>query len=173
MSDEMREPDRHALAFAMLTQLPKYGNWAEAVREFETPHGTIGYRQASMLWILRHQLLPPEELTPTHFAETFRVQPSVVTRALAKLEQHGFIERSICPHDTRVSLISITEAGIAVSEYIEHLFIDDLLGVMAEISDDQIAELERSVALLDRIANDLDRRRLGRTRRAPREVDRQ
>lgn len=46
---------------------------------------------------------------------------------------------------------------------------DDLLAALADISAEQLAELQRSVVLLDRIADDLDRRRLGRTRRAPRD----
>ncbi len=160
------DEERHEVAFAMLTQLPKFGVWAEAIREFATPYGTLGYRQASVLWAIRHGLLLPEELTPTGFATYFRIQPSVVTRALAKLEQSGFIVRSVDAHDTRVSHIATTEAGAAISRYIEQLYIDDLLSTLDDLSDDQLAELKRSLALLDRIADQLDRQRLSRTRRA-------
>jgi DNA-binding MarR family transcriptional regulator len=167
MTAEPRETSRRALAFAMLTQLPRFGIWAESVREFDTPFGTIGYRQASILWVLRFELLPRELMTPTGFATFHRIQPSVVTRALAKLEQHGFIQRAIDPVDTRVSHISITEAGIAISQYIEQLYIDDLLAALAIVPDAELCELERSVAVLSRIVDDLDERRLRRTRRAP------
>jgi DNA-binding MarR family transcriptional regulator len=168
MDGAPRVESRRNLAFAMLTQLPKYGIWAESMREFETPYGTIGYRQAAILWVLRYQLLAPDEMTPTGFASFHRIQPSVVTRALAKLEQSGFIERTIDPADTRVSHISITEVGTAISRYIEQLYMDDLLTALVIVPDAQLGELERSVALLNRIVDDLDQRRLGRTRRAPR-----
>lgn len=166
MPDDVREPDRPALAFAMLTQLPRFGNWAEGVREFETPYGTIGYRQASILWILRYGLLPADELTPSGFAIFFRIQPSVVTRALAKLEQSGFIDRSTDKYDTRVCHIGITDAGEEISRYIERLFMDDLLCAMSDIPDDELAGMHHALALLDQIALSLEERRLSRTRRA-------
>jgi DNA-binding MarR family transcriptional regulator len=157
--------DRRSLAFEMLTKLPRFGNWAESMREFETPYGTIGYRQAAILWYIRYQLLPPTELTPTGFATAFRVQPSVITRALTKLEQHGFITRSIDPQDTRVSHIAMTESGAAISIYIEQLYVDDLLDAMSGIPDEQLPELERSLVLLDQIAVRLEQRRESRMRR--------
>lgn len=166
MSPDERERSRLALAYSMLTSLPKYGHWAESVREFQTPYGAIGYRQAAILWVLRHNLLPPDEMTPTGFAHLHRVQPSVVTRALAKLEQGGFIERTIDLEDTRVSRIAITPQGSEISVYIEKLYVEELLTALAPISDDEIALLRQSVETLNAIAEQLDLLRLGRTRRA-------
>ena len=157
----------YALARSILTSLPKFGVWANTVREFATPHGTIGYRQAAILWALRYELLPQSDITPTGLAAFFRIQPSVVTRALAKLEASGFIERAVDPRDTRVSRILITEPGRAVSNYIEQLYIDDILDSTAQLDDAQIDSLKEAVAVLDDIADDLDRKHLGRTRRGP------
>ncbi len=167
MTAPEQETARLSLAHTMLNSLPRFGRWAEMVREFETPYGTIGYRQAGILWVLRFGLLPPEEMTPTGFAHFHRVQPSVVTRALAKLEHGGFIERTTDPDDTRVSRISITPQGTAISVYVEQLYIDDLLAALAPVSDCDIGGLLEAVATLDTIVERLELLRLGRTRRAP------
>lgn len=154
------------LAHAMLTALPKFGIWAQTMREFQTPYGTIGYRQASILWVIRYRLLPPDEMTPTSFASFHRIQPSVVTRALAKLEQGGFICRTVDPADTRVSRIDITETGTLISQYIEEIYMAELLAVLDPLTAEQHHALACAMPVLDAIADDLDRRRLGRTRRA-------
>mgnify|MGYP000479316547 CR=1 FL=1 len=92
MTSDERTRERLTLARTMLNSLPRFGQWADTVREFETPFGTIGYRQASILWLLRYELIPPSDMTPTGFAHFYRVQPSVVTRALAKLvDQVAFV----------------------------------------------------------------------------------
>ncbi|MCO5223309.1 MAG: MarR family transcriptional regulator [Thermomicrobiales bacterium] len=157
---------RLALARSMLNSLPRFGQWAESVREFDTPHGTIGYRQAAILWVLRYELLPSDEMTPTGFAHFHRVQPSVVTRALAKLEQGGYVTRMIDAHDTRISRIAITPRGTAISVHIEQLYLDDLICALGPVSDTEIDTLRQSVATLNSVAERLDLLRLGRTRRA-------
>lgn len=167
MTHNQRDEPRLALARSMLDSLPKFGHWAEAVREFDTPHGAIGYRQAAILWVLRYGLLPPEEMTPTGFAHFFRVQPSVVTRALAKLECGGYVTRATDRRDTRVSRIAITPQGEAISIAVEQLYVDDLLSALGPISDAEIAQLQASVETLNSIAERLDLLHLGRTQRAP------
>jgi DNA-binding MarR family transcriptional regulator len=149
----------------MLDALPRFGQWADTVREFETPYGTIGYRQAAILWVLRYELLPAHEMTPTGFATFFGVQPSVVTRALAKLEQSGFVERSIDAQDTRVSRIAMTTSGRAISVFVERIYVDDLLAALEPISEDEVARLHQAIETLDEIAGRLDLLRIGRSKR--------
>ena len=167
MTGNERNYARLSLAHTMLNSLPRFGRWAESVSEFKTPYGTIGYRQAGILWVLRFELLPPDEMTPTCLAHFHRVQPSVITRALAKLEHGGYIERSVDQDDTRVSRISITPLGTQISVYIEQLYIDDLLTALSPVSDGDIATLQDAVATLNGIAERLELLRLSRTRRAP------
>lgn len=166
MTPDRWDDSRLTLSYAMLNSLPKFGQWADTVREFETAHGTIGYRQAAILWAMRYELLPPHEMTPTGFAKLHHVQPSVITRALAKLEHAGFVERTINPHDTRVSHISITAQGTAISQSIEQLYLDDLRYALEAVSDEEIATLQQSVVTLNQIADKLDLLRRGRTRRS-------
>ena len=158
----MTDPDRAGLAKLIVASLPKFGTWAYSFRDFETPYGKVGFRQLAILWILRYELVPPDELSPSRLAAIPNVQARVITRALAKLEASGFITRTVDARDSRVFRLAITEKGRHVSELVEQLYDDEVIESMAWLSDDQVAELRRSVELLDRIANDLERKSLRR-----------
>ena len=159
----MTHPLRAELARRMITTLPRFGSWANSIREFQTPYGTVGFRQAAILWVIRHGLLPEDELTPTRLAAFFRVQPSAITRALARLEASGLIERTVDPADSRSVRISITGKGRQISEYVEALFVDDILDSLSVLGDEEVACLRRCLGLLAAIATDLERKRAERT----------
>lgn len=159
----MANPYRAELAQRMITTLPRFGNWANGIREFETPHGKVGFRQAAILWVIRYHLIPENEITPTRLAAFHRVQPSAITRALAKLESSQLIERTADPTDSRSVRIAITEKGRQVSEFVEALFVNDILDSLSRLTDEHIEELRRSVDLLAQIAGDLERKRAQRT----------
>jgi DNA-binding MarR family transcriptional regulator len=156
---------RADLAFRIVATLPGYGSWADSFRDFDTPYGKVGYRQLSILWALRFGLLPQHEFSPTRLAAFFRVQPSVATRALAKLESAGFITRAVDASDARVSHIAITEKGRDVSVFVERLFVNDVRDSIAGLTDDQIAELHRSMEILTAVLEDLQAKRERRTGR--------
>jgi len=149
----------------MVATLPRYGNWANSVREFPTPYGTIGYRQTSILWILHYHLLRANQISPTGIAAAQRVQPSVVTRALAKLEAARFIERSMDPDDARVVRIAITEQGRLVSEFVERLFVDDVQDSMADLDDADVGALRHAVETPVGIVEEPERKRQRRSAR--------
>src|ERR671924_1049805 len=52
-------------------------------------------------------------LTPSELAELERVQRPSATRIIARLAEAGLVERAADPSDGRVSLVSITRAGVA------------------------------------------------------------
>lgn len=152
----MTENDRQRLASRMVIVLPKYGLWANGFRDVVTPHGRVGYRQFIVLWMLRFDVLEPDEVTATRLASYFDVQPSVMTRALAKLELGGLIHRTVDEGDRRRSRIDITDAGRETCEYVQDVITRSLLSSMSFLSDTQVAELERNVEVLDQIVNDLE-----------------
>lgn len=157
----MADDARRQLASRMVVVLPRFGLWANGFREVTTPHGRVGYRQFTILWMLRHEIFAPEEVTATRLAEFFDVQPSVMTRALAKLELAGFISRKVDPADRRRSHIVITDTGREVSESVQEVITQDLLHSMSLLKDDQIDELGHNIELLDQIADDLERQQDG------------
>lgn len=158
----MPDTARADLARQMMRTLPAFGNWANSFRDFETPYGKVGFRQLAILWILRHGLIPEEDISPSRLATYHRVQPSVVTRALDKLEAGGFIVRSVHPADGRRFRITMTAKGREVSEFVERLYVEDMIDSMAFLDDAGIDDLQRNVSTLARIVDDLERRRLER-----------
>ena len=151
--------ERGQLAARMVQVLPVFGEWAKAVRDFETPYGKLGFRQASILYGMRHGQIGDGAVSPGILADHYGVQPSVITRVLVRLEGGGFITRRIDPSDGRAQTLHITDLGTTISAHIEELFVHEMLDSMAFVDDDQLEDLRASLAILQRIALDLDARR--------------
>ncbi len=152
--------DRRKVANRIVVALPQFGTWAAATNEFETPHGRVGYRQLSLLFAMRERMLPGDKVTPSAVASFFQVQPSVVTRIIAKLEASGFVTRIGDPHDGRSFHIEISDRGIEISRYVEEIYNQEVFEELSGLDDDEIAELARAVEILDRIGRNLiDKRR--------------
>jgi len=168
MSLERSIPDssRKRLANRMVTSLPKFGAWAEAIREYDTPWGNYGFRQLSLLWALRFHDISPEAPTPSAIAAYFQIQPSVVTRLLARLEEHGCIRRVTDPNDGRSVTIEVTELGMDLSRYVENIYDEEMSEALAFLSDDEVTELRRVVETLDMISTKLLNDRKQRVRPA-------
>jgi DNA-binding MarR family transcriptional regulator len=155
------DPDRRRLANHMAVMLPRFGHWISNVQEFETPYGHVGRRQIEVLWALRHNEI--DDATPSRIAEHFGIQPSVMTRVLARLEGHGLVDRTPDPADGRRSTVRITERGLRTSEFVEDLFTQEMLDSMATLSDAQIDQLRACIAMLDEVADHLLDQRQRRT----------
>lgn len=156
--EDMTDASRRALARQMAIILPTFGHWASGIRDFETPYGRLGARQVAILWLLRHEDIPADRLSPTRIAEFHHVQPSVVTRALAKLEEGGFIERSMDDLDRRRTHLELTDKGREASEYVEELYVHEMLAGMQALEDQQIASLQQSMGTLEQLATILEER---------------
>ena len=146
---------RQQLAIRMLQVLPGFGSWASSIRNFETPFGRVGLRQLSILYIMRYPQLGAESPTPGDLADWFEVQPSVITRSLARLEANGFIERITDPDDRRIARLSITPKGIEVSEYVENLFVRELRRSTDAFSTTQVKDLSHWIEVLRGIREDI------------------
>lgn len=144
----MTGPTSEQLATLMVHTLPGWGLWATDVRDFQTPFGSIGFRQASILWVLRYEELPESERTPTGLARHFGVQNSAITRAVDKLVAGGFVTRMAAPHDRRVQILTITETGQQISVFIEQLYTAPLQGVLEELGEDERSRLSEQLDVL-------------------------
>lgn len=167
----MSNQDRERLALRMVTTLPRFGMWSTTFRDFDTPHGKLGYRQTAILWLLRYEQLPKEHLTPTRIAAFHHVQPSVVTRALDKLAAGGYITRTHDEVDRRRIHIAITDKGQEASIYVERLYLDAITASMGDLDDQQIAGLSTNLELLDDITTTLEDRRTRRPAESVKDTD--
>lgn len=160
MSNEMN--GSLELAARMVHTLPGWGLWAIDVRDFGTPYGSIGFRQASILWVLRSESITDEERTPTGIAKHFGVQNSAITRAVDKLERGGYLVREVAFEDRRRHYLVLTQKGADISEWIERLYTAPLQEVLTELTDEERHALEAQVDVLQKI--------LGRIRNLPMEL---
>ena len=151
----MVDDKRGELARQIISVLPQFGAWATAIRDFETPYGKLGFRQLAILWTIRHKRIPDEQLSPTTLAEHQNVRPSVITRALTRLEEGGFIERAIDLSDRRRITLTCTPKGRDVSIYVEELYLREIVDAMGHLTSRQVDDLLRAINTLDEIAEHL------------------
>jgi DNA-binding MarR family transcriptional regulator len=97
----------------------------------------------------------------SELAELTNASLSRLSHVVAKLEQHGWVHRSTCPHSGRVTLATLTDAGMAVVvdtapqhvEAVRALVIDALepsqLEQLATISGQLLSNLEAGPAPAD------------------------
>lgn len=136
------------LATRMVHTLPGWGLWAIDVRDFETPYGSIGFRQASILWVLRNQSVGEQDRTPTGIAKHFGVQNSAITRAVDKLEQGGYLLREVAFEDRRRHYLVLTQKGADISEWIERLYTAPLQEVLDELTEAEHVALGEQLTVL-------------------------
>lgn len=139
------------LATRMVHTLPGWGLWAIDVRDFQTPYGSIGFRQASILWVLRNRAIEDDDRTPTGIARHFGVQNSAITRAVDKLEQGGYLIREVAFEDRRRHYLVLTEKGIDISEWIERLYTAPLQNALNDLDPNEQAALAEQLEVLHRI----------------------
>jgi len=89
----------------------------------------------------------------SELADALRVDASTATRAVARLEKAGLVDRQTSPDDRRVVLVVPTSAGVSAQE----AMLDRYDKVMGHIcSDFADAELDALADLLDRLVAGID-----------------
>jgi len=139
----------------MVHTLPSFGIWATTIRDFETPYGKVGLRQAEVLYALRYGLVSCGPVSPSMLSEHFHVQPSAITRVLNRLEASDYVERRVDPKDGRAQTIHITERGRAASVAVERIFITQMNEAIASVPDSEIEGLRAHIDLLATVAQAL------------------
>lgn len=145
------------LALSMVTTLPRWGSWAAYMREVDTPYGRIGYRQTSIMWILRKGSADGmvNHNTTTGIAAEVGVQNSVITRAAEHLEHLGLVTRTTSTEDRRRSFLTLTENGVRASEYIESIYVTSILDELSRLNQETLQQLQNSLEVLHEIISNL------------------
>lgn len=84
-------------------------------------------------------------------ADHLDVTPAAVTGALKKIEQDGYIERTL-GHDTRYNEIMITEKGKELVEHTRRMFIEADRAMFDGFSDE---ELDCYICMLEKIQSNI------------------
>lgn len=147
---------RSQLALTMITHLPRWGSWAASMREVNTPYGRIGYRQASIMWIIRRDQEAGKDSMTTAIASEIGVQNSVITRASEHLEELGLLKRTTATEDRRRQYLTLTEDGFKASEYIEELYVTSIANELNKLDQEEFNTLATAIdtlsALIAKIA---------------------
>ncbi len=100
------------------------------------PHRGLGH--------VLEQLGEGEAISQRELADRLGIRPQSVSEAICILEERGLIERSLSPEDRRITLISITEEGLALRGRLAEERRDRaarLFGALSEEEKEQLAEL--------------------------------
>ena len=101
-------------------------------------------------------------LTPSELAEIERVKRPTITRTLGCLEREGLIDRTPDPDDGRSNLISVNAAGRERLRRLRGRKNAFLARRMRDLSDEDVATLERAAEILEGMLEEPRRGRGGK-----------
>jgi DNA-binding MarR family transcriptional regulator len=140
MTESQAMAARTQLVFDLLSALQQWGTArAHAAGE---PHG-LSLRQFAALYCIRKGASSPGEL-----ARLWQVTPAVLTGIIDRLERRGLVQREPDPVDRRRLRLVLTASGLDASQTIQQALTDDLAAHLTTIPAAELAELDRSLALL-------------------------
>lgn len=147
--DEMRVMSLASVtdrAEQILALLPVLRQWVTARVQSSGAHRGLSLRQYAALHGIREGASSPGEL-----ARSWQVTPAVLTGIVDRLESRGLVRREPDPLDRRRLRLALTEDGLAASLDVEQALTDDLTAQLVRLSPDELAELGRSLDLLQRL----------------------
>lgn len=143
-------PDPQVCARLTLALLPSLRQWVTGrVQEAGACDG-ISLRQVAALRGIQEGAASPGEL-----ARLWRVTPAVITGIVDRLERRKLVRREPDPVDRRRLRLALTAEGEQIGRNIDHLLSGALAEQLAACSREELAELQRSLRLLDRVFHDL------------------
>ncbi len=135
--------------------LPVLRRWVSARVQQAGCARDLSLRQYAALQGIRDGATSPGDL-----ARLWQVTPAVVTGIVDRLERRDLVRRQPDASDRRRQRLALTPAGLAASEEVERILIDDLAEQLAGVTPEELAELGRALALLHRSFATLEHRAL-------------
>jgi DNA-binding MarR family transcriptional regulator len=130
----------------ILALLPVLRQWVTARVQSSGAHRGLSLRQYAALHGIREGASSPSEL-----ARLWQVTPAVLTGIVDRLESRGLVRREPDPMDRRRLRLALTEDGLEASLDVERALTDDLAVQLAMLTPGELAELGRSLDLLQRL----------------------
>jgi DNA-binding MarR family transcriptional regulator len=142
-TDDLTAAD--ACARQTLDLLPILRQWVTARVHWAGADVGLSLRQYAALHGIREGASSPGEL-----ARLWQVTPAVITGIVDRLERRGMVRREPDPWDRRRLRLALTDAGLRASQEVELALTGDLAAQLATTPPDELAELGRALALLQR-----------------------
>lgn len=143
-------PDPRACARQTLALLPSLRQWVSGRVQVAGACEGVSLRQVAALRGIQEGAASPGEL-----ARLWRVTPAVITGILDRLERRKLVRREPDPVDRRRQRLALTAEGAQIGHNIDHLLTGALAEQLATCSQDELAELQRSLRVLDRVFREL------------------
>jgi DNA-binding MarR family transcriptional regulator len=139
-------------AQSMLHVVPRLNRWAEARATHSDNHGgDLSLRQLSALSVIED-----ETTTLGEVARRLMVTPAVVTGLIDRLERRGYVRRLSGASDRRRVHLALTEDGRAAIGSVEDYLVGEIRTRLASYGADAVRDLERGLAVMARLVNDLE-----------------
>ena len=134
-----------AAAQQTLALLPILRRWVTARVHSAGTDADLSLRQYAALSGIRQGASSPGEL-----ARLWQVTPAVITGVIDRLERRELVRREPDPADRRRLRLALTDTGLAASALVERALTEELAAQLAKASPRELAELGRSLDLLQR-----------------------
>ncbi len=128
-----------------LALLPILRRWVTARVHSAGADAGLSLRQHAALSGIRQGASSPGEL-----ARLWQVTPAVITGIIDRLERRELVRREPDPDDRRRLRLALTETGLAASTLVERALTEELATQLAKASPRELAEIGRTLDLLQR-----------------------
>ena len=133
--------------------LTTFGRLAEAYSQVERRLGRLlqtgtGLPHAWFEVLMRLSRSPGQQLKMSTLADQIALTTGGITRLIDRMQLEGYVDRSPCASDRRVSYAVMTESGRQALENAKPLVAADLRAVFAEFREDDLTTFDE---LLDRL----------------------
>jgi len=104
------------------------------------------------------RLLDRDEQTQTELQTSIGLDHSTVSRSIRRMEDAGLVDRRPADHDKRAMVVSLTDAGRAMLPHLVELWATLETALTNGLTDDERAELPKTIAALDQSVTNARRR---------------
>lgn len=94
-------------------------------------------------WTMRNIMDRGEDgkITISELAKKTRVLPSAISRTLKRLEEKGYVERTVNKNDRRNTYVEITDRGREVAQEIRDIMCDYGEAVLSKLDEEELSKL--------------------------------
>jgi DNA-binding MarR family transcriptional regulator len=96
----------------------------------------------------------PHSLTPSELKDALMVSQGAVTKQVDRLIAKGLVTREVSPEDARGRTVSLTDAGVTLVDELMAVHLENQRRLLSVLSDDEVDELGRLLAVLTEVADD-------------------
>jgi DNA-binding MarR family transcriptional regulator len=143
-------------AVGLFTRLTRVGLLVDAFQHRCLDRFGLLFIDYSVLRVLE-LIGPPYRMSPTELAEIVLRSSGGMTQILDRLERAGLVARAPDPDDRRRVVVELTAEGLRTADDANATYRREREHLLAELSDDEVEQLDAAVGRLLQVLTDADR----------------